>query len=228
MKAFEKMTWAEFLAFCLAAIGSGIAITLGGTASLIATATLGKYGKLVGAILFSFGIYSILTFKMKLFTGMVADIPSMGLKNCWRLPICFIGNVIGVVVTAFLISKTSVGTIVEAQGASMISAKLTKESWAMSALSSSILCGFLITLSVFSLHYAPKKGLTPTIGVLFPIVIFAFCGFDHSVANNLYFFFLGELSWKIVGYVLITILGNTIGGILIPSVSLFKERMNIE
>ena len=57
MKAFEKMRWSEVVAFCLAAIGSGIAIGLGGTASLLAANTLGKYGKLIGAILFAFGIY---------------------------------------------------------------------------------------------------------------------------------------------------------------------------
>ena len=41
---------------------------------------------LIGALLFSLGIFAIVTYEMRLFTGMVADIPEMKLKNIWKLP----------------------------------------------------------------------------------------------------------------------------------------------
>jgi formate/nitrite transporter FocA (FNT family) len=77
------------------AILSGIMIGIGGSASLLAGATLGSSGKLIGAFLFTLGIFAIVTFEMRLFTGMVADIPEMKLKNIWKLPICFLANIVG-------------------------------------------------------------------------------------------------------------------------------------
>ena len=53
---------------------------------------------------------------------------------------------------------------------------------------------------------------------------FAFCGFDHSVANMLYFYFFGEISWHVVGYILCSIAGNIVGGVLLPLVILLKEH----
>ena len=85
MKAFEKMTKMEVLIFCLMAVCSGVVIGIGGVSSLLANALLGEWGRLIGGCLFSLGIYAIVTYEMRLFTGMVADIPTLGLKNCWRL-----------------------------------------------------------------------------------------------------------------------------------------------
>ena len=119
------------------AICAGAIIGIGGAASLLANALLGVEGKIIGATLFSLGIYAIVVFEMRLFTGMIADIP--------------------------------------------------------------------------------------TLGVIFPVIVFAFCGFDHSVANMMYFYYLGEISWEVVGYVLLCILGNIIGGVAFPCITLVKE-----
>ena len=107
----------------------------------------------------------------------------------------------------------------------MMSTKLNAELWGLKALSSSILCGFLITLSIGAVNYAPRKGLSTTVGVMFPIVVFAFCGFDHSVANTLYMFFLG-FTGKAVLYLLVCVLGNILGGVILPILSLFRTWSN--
>ena len=107
----------------------------------------------------------------------------------------------------------------------MMRVKLDAELWGIKALCSSILCGFLITLSIGAVNYAPRKGLSATVGVMFPIIVFAFCGFDHSVANTLYFFFMGY-SWKAVGYILVCVVGNIIGGVILPICSLFRIWSN--
>lgn len=199
-------------------------IGIGGTASLLANHLFGTWGKIVGALLFSFGIFMIIAYEMRLFTGMVAEIPKMGVKNYWKLPVCFIGNALGVAFIALLVAFSPLKDSVVPQGASVIGAKLAAQTWYINAFCSSILCGMLITLSVWSVRYAPKKGLSATIGVLFPIVVFAFCGFDHSVANMLYFYFYGQISWQIVAYILISICGNIVGGVLLPLVTLWKEK----
>ncbi len=224
MNVRRKINKRELLLFCLMAICSGMVIGLGGTTFLLAREFLGEWGRLIGAVLFSFGIFSIVTYEMRLFTGMVADIPKMGIRNAWRLPVCFAGNVFGVAFIALLVYCTPLSEYALPQAEALVAAKLGAKLWGASALCSSFMCGGLITLSVWSVHYAPKKGLSSTVGVLFPIVVFAFCGFDHSVANVLYFAYNGVFSWKILGYELLCVLGNILGGTLLPCISLLREK----
>ncbi len=226
LKKFEKMTRAEVIVFCLMALFSGVVIGIGGVSSLLSISLFGNWGRLVGGALFSLGIFAIVTYEMRLFTGMVADVPAMGLKNCWKLPVCFICNALGVALIALLAYYSPLSDKIVEQGQAVISAKLNAELWGIKAFCSSILCGILITLSVKSVKFAPQKGLSATVGVIFPIIVFAFCGFDHSVANMLYFYYLGEISWQIVGYILLTVLGNVVGGVALPCAILFKEYAN--
>ena len=223
LKPFEKMTWAEFIVFWLMAACSGVMIGVGGVSSLLANALLGDIGRVVGAVFFSLGIYTIVAYEMKLFTGMVADIPTIGLKNCWKLPVCFISNISGVAVVALLAYYSPIGAIIVEPSKNLVLTKLSADNWALSVLCSSILCGILITASVRSRHYATQKRLSVTLGVVFPIIVFAFCGFDHSVANMLHFFYLGECSWRAVGYILMSILGNLIGGVTFPVFTLIRK-----
>lgn len=228
LKEFEKMSKKDVIVFCLMAILSGITIGVGATASLLASSLYGSWGKLVGACLFSLGIYVIVTYEMRLFTGMIADIPRMGIRNMWRLPLCFLCNIIGVAFVALLAYYTSAGDKIVPQAQALISGKLAADQWAIRVLCSSFLCGGLITLSVWSVRYAPKKSVSPTLGVVFPIIVFAFCGFDHSVANMMYFYYLGEFSWQILGYILLSIVGNIFGGVALPYVLLLKENNQLK
>ena len=223
MKEFVKMTKKELIALILASITSGIMIGIGGTAALMAKAKLGDLGGLVGACLFSLGLFAIITFELRLFTGMVADIPTIGLKNTWKLPVCFLGNIFGVGVVALLVYFTSLRTDLVEQATAISYAKLA-ENWPIQALCSSILCGVLITISVWAATHSPRKGLDATLGVTLPIIVFAFCGFDHSVANVLYFYLSGTFGWKTVLYELICVIGNIIGGVILPLIHLYREK----
>ena len=226
MKEMQKMTKAEVIYFLLMAFSSGIVIGIGGVSSLLANKLFGDAGRLIGAILFTVGIYAIVMFEMKLFTGMVASIPKMGIKNMWQLPVCFLGNIIGVGVVAVLSYFSplkDLGIIGQAQ--TLMLGKLNAEFWFLRAFCSSVLCGALITLSVWSVKYAPKKSLSATLGVIFPIAVFAFCGFDHSVANMLYIYYLGQWRWEVIPYCLLSIAGNILGGIILPLIYLLKEHI---
>ena len=221
------MTAREVIVFCLMAIFAGVAVGIGGTASLISASRMGGgYGKILGGLLFSLGIYSIISFDMKLFTGMVAAIPKMGVKNMWKLPVCFVCNALGVALVAVLLTFSPIYAEVNVEAAKLIGGKLHSDTWALNALCSGVLCGILITMSIWASHYAPVKGLSTTVGVILPIVVFAFCGFDHSVVNMLYFYFLGEVSWHVVAYILLSIVGNAIGGVLMPLVVMLRGTEN--
>ncbi len=225
MKPFQKMSGRELALFVLMSISSGLMIGIGGTASLFACNLFnGPWGKLIGAILFSVGIYAIVVYEMRLFTGMVAGIPKMGLKNSWKLAVCFFGNVVGVAFIALVVGQTSLADNVKAQAALLVISKLSTPRWGLAGICSGLACGSLITLSVWSVKYAPKKQISATLGVTFPIIVFAFCGFDHSVANILYFCFYGVWTWKVIAFELCCILGNILGGIILPLISLLREN----
>lgn len=222
----KKVKQREVIGFCLMALFAGITIGIGCTCFLLFTSltVMPAFGKMCGGFLFALGIFAIISFEMKLFTGMVAGIPSMGKKDLWQLPVCFLCNALGVLLTATLIKFTAIGDTVVLLGAQAIDGKLNAEYWYINALISSIFCGILITMSILAPSYAKAKGLSATLGVVLPIIVFAFCGFDHSVANMFYFFSLGEVSWRVVGYILITIVGNILGGTAFPLVVNFKKR----
>ena len=214
----------EFLHFLFMTILSGGMIGICATSSLYANAIIEEGGKLIGAVLFSLGIFVILQYEMKLFTGLVSTIPSMKKRSVWKLPTCFIGNAIGVLIVYLLVSATPLSSSVLVTGKNLIALKLGAENWWLSSVASGVLCGILITLSVLSVHHAHKKGLSANVGVMFPIIVFAFCGFDHSVANMFYFYCLGEFSWRVIGYIALTIVGNVIGGVILPLVINLKDN----
>ncbi len=215
----------EIMIFMAKACFAGAAIGLGAVASLYANSILaGPAGRLVGACFFTVGMFVIITYEMKLFTGMVASVTALGVKNLWQLPVCFLCNAVGIGAVALLARFSFLGDAVAAQAASLMSGKLASGWWYLEDLCSAALCGVLITFSVRSVRAAPEKGLSPTLGVVLPIAVFAFCGFDHSVANMLYFYYLGEVSWQVLAYILLTVVGNFLGGAAFPFVLWLAER----
>lgn len=223
IQKFNKSKLHDFIHFLFMALLSGAMIAICATSSLTAN-LLSENGRIVGALLFSLGMFVILAFEMKLFTGLIPKIPHTSPKSYWQLPVCLLGNFVGVYIVYLLVSQTYLGDKVVASGANLISNKLLLNNWALSSLSSGILCGVLITLSVLSVDHSHKKGLSANIGVMFPIIVFVFCGFDHSIANMFYFYCLGDFSWKIIGYISLTILGNLIGGIILPLVLKLRDN----
>ena len=149
----------------------------------------------------------------------------MGVKNYWQLPVCLIMNALGAILVGWLSEYLVIGPSLMELGANTVGVKVYSDNWALQSFVSSAFCGVLIAVSVKSVKRAPQKGVSPTLGVLFPIIIFAFCGLDHCIANMLYFFYLGEISWRIVGYILLSIIGNVFGGVLFTLAMVYKERV---
>ncbi|MBQ9730318.1 MAG: formate/nitrite transporter family protein [Clostridia bacterium] len=208
------------------ALFAGVVIGVGATCFLYATYASENetLGRVIGGTLFALGIFAIIAFEMRLFTGMVANIPSMHRNEVWQLPVCFLFNALGVIMTAALVQFTPLGKTVIPLGATLIEGKLADGLWTVKSLVSGVFCGVLITMSILAPKYAPQKGLSTTLGVMLPIVVFAFCGFDHSVANMFYFYSLGEISWRVVGYIALTVVGNILGGTAFPLFVNFKHH----
>ena len=223
IQKFNRSNFHDFIHFLFMTLLSGAMIGICATSSLTANA-LTQNGRIVGALLFSLGMFVILAFEMKLFTGLIPKIPHTNIKSLWQLPVCLLGNLIGVYIVYLLVSQTFFADSVITAGSTLIASKLALDNWALSSISSGILCGVLITLSVLSVDHSHKKGLSANVGVMFPIIVFVFCGFDHSIANMFYFYCLGEFSLKVIGYIALTILGNLIGGIILPLVLKLRDN----
>ena len=52
--------------------------------------------------------------------------------------------------------------------------------------------------------------------------MFILSGFEHSIADMFYFFTARIFSLKMLVFLLIVILGNTVGGLLFPMLTLLK------
>ena len=223
MMRFEKMTKKDFMVFCVASVFGGLMVGIGGVGLLISMSVFqGAIGNLVGAIIFSLAMFVVTTFGLYLVTGLSTRIVTMGVKNWWSLPVSLFFNVIGIGLTVLLVKFSHV-EITETADA-LMQKKLCTDGWAVHAIGSGILCGMLIGLSVFLCKYTAKKHLSATIGVIFPVFVFVFCGFDNSLANLYYAFSCSNLTGAMIGYFFITLFANLIGGVLVSLIPLIKKR----
>lgn len=187
--------------FLIQSILAGLMIGIGGTANLIA-------GDLIGAILFSVGLYAIILFKYALFTGKIATLDNNGLR-WYQYIICWIGNFLGAGLCAAIgaLSAKSNAIYFAAQQVTKIR---TGNTFIMN-VALGILCGLLVAIAVRG-----YKNNSHPITVILPVTIFVFCGFNHCVADMFYFTAANEFTVKTGVALLATTLGNIIGCGLLP------------
>lgn len=74
-----------------------------------------------------------------------------------------------------------------------------------------IFCGLLM----YTAAEIFKEKKTP-LGIIFCIPVFILCGFEHSIADMFYFGASGIFEARIITFELAAVLGNTVGGLLLP------------
>lgn len=219
------MTKKDFLVFCVAAVFGGMMVGFGGIGLLISLSVLGgAMGKLVGALIFSLAMFVVTTFGLYLVTGLSTRMLTMGFKHWWSFPVSLVFNTVGIAFAVLLVYFSHAQGMVVEEAKSLVTAKLCENIWHIHSLCSGILCGTLIGLSVFLSKYTEKKQLSATVGVIFPVFVFVFCGFDNSLANILYIFLCGEITWTSIAYVFISLVGNLIGGVLVSIIPFVKKK----
>lgn len=174
---------------------AGICISLGGVAFL-------KVGGIVGAVLFSFGLITVVCYKMKLYTGVSGFVET---KRDWiELPVIILGNIVGCALVALAINTALPDLAATAQ--TIVDGRMEKGFWNVVILA--IFCGFIMTTVV---NFARQKMWLP---LLFGIPLFIMCGFVHSIADAFYYSLaLGFEGWtgQAILVYLASILGNFIG-----------------
>ena len=171
------------------AVFAGIAIALGGWAYLLAP------NPIIGAILFACGLLTVRIYGLHLFTGKVQYMLTN--ENPWYYyPLILLCNFFGVaivVVFSYLLAH---------EPAAQIALAKQSQEWQI-ALIKGIGCGMLMSLATY------KE--TPFWVTILAVATFILAGFNHCIADFYYMLAGGILSWNL----LLTILGNIIGGILL-------------
>lgn len=191
--------------FCKAVL-AGIAIAIGGIIYLSVE------NKIIGALLFTVGLYAIVLNGLFLYTGKVGYLVVEKDKKEYLLILLttWLGNLVGTAIGAFAFLNTR--NVLVAQNVDIIcEAKL--DDTPLSIFILAVFCGFLMYIAVDGFK---EKG-NPII-LFMGVSVFILCGFEHCIANMFYFSLAGAWSGKAFLYLLIMTIGNGVGGILIPFV----------
>lgn len=186
---------------------AGLSISLGGTVFLAVT------DKTVGALLFSVGLFCVCSFGFHLFTGKVCYVFDNDRKYALALPVIWIGNLIGALCAGLLESVTRMGPDLAGRAAQICEAKLDQTP--LSAFVLAFFCNIMIYIAVEGYKSIPHE-TGKYLAVLFGVVVFILCGFEHCVANMYYFTIGNAWGWKAVGYLLLMTAGNAVGGVVVP------------
>jgi len=192
-------------------------------------ATLRSLGKMAGALTFGWALVFIHYSKSELLTSnmMVVSIGAYHRRIGWLkafrlLSLCYVGNFLGGLFIALLLrfsSLTNGRILVEMSHA--VDVKLAYISSGAAGWGDlfvrAILCNFMINLAVLLVYNGLiKDDLTKSLAMILSVFIFAFLGFEHSVANTVLFTIVGlkegiDLGLA-AGNIGIAVLGNFIGG----------------
>ena len=193
---------------------AGICIAVAGTIYL----TLDN--KVIGAILFSFGLITICIRNYDLFTGKVANILTEKVNYLINLGVILVGNFLGTFFIAFILKYTRVGDKLYTKANSLMDIKLNDDILSIFILA--ILCNMLIYLGVCSYKNC-KEDFGKYLMLMFVVVIFILCSFEHCIANMFYINMSSSYTVKTLGYLIVMILGNSVGGIMVPLLERIRD-----
>lgn len=188
------------------ALLAGIAVGIAGWGYL-------AYKDIVGAVLFSFGLLTVVNYKLKLYTGTAGfvalrtdDGKSRWLKAIGELLFILFGNVMGCMLVALLTRLSLMDLGATAQG--ILEGRL-----ALGPVKGGLLaigCGFIMTTVVtFAREGKPLV-------LLFGVPLFINCGFPHCLADAFYYMatplaYTGEHLLEVVMLYPCLVIGNFIG-----------------
>ena len=189
----------------LRAILSGVVISIGGTIFLMLNRTE------LGAFLFDIGLFMVVVNGYNLYTGKIGYVIDNKLNYLWELFLTLVGNLIGTISCGYLLLVTRYGDKLNEVAKAAADAKLNDNLLSIFVLS--IFCGMLMFLAVDL--YKRLTDVGRYFAVFLCVTVFIICGFEHCVANMYYFSAANAWDLKTVLYLLVMILGNSVGGILI-------------
>ena len=184
--------------FC-SAILAGICIAIGGVVYL-------SVGGVAGAVLFSFGLLTVVHFGYRLYTGTAGFVDVKKGRDWLDMLIIILGNIVGCGLVA-LLAHYALPDVVDKAG-TLLQGRLAKGALRCGALG--IGCGCIMTAAV---KYGREGKFLP---LLFGVPVFILCGFAHSIADAFYYLaapwsVIGGEPLKVLAVYLSIVAGNFIG-----------------
>lgn len=224
MNDILKLKLRQAVATLIKGILAGFCIGVGAYLYLI----IGNYNKVLGAIFFSIGLILILNFGYFLFTGKICYLGNhlrrtINLPYYLQLIIGLVGNYLGATITGlvFGLLNNEIGLEILPIDA-LIDAKMAN-SWYI-VLLLAIACNIMIYFAVEAFAKI-ENSLGKYIILIVCIAGFILMGFEHCVANMFYLAFGMVFSWESIAFLLIVIIGNIIGGLLIPTIIMLVKKL---
>jgi formate/nitrite transporter FocA (FNT family) len=193
------------------------------------TESLAPIGRVIGAATFGWALVFIYFTKSELLTSnmMIVSIGAYHHRTGWGkatrlLAFCYLGNAVGGFVLAVLLAFSTIveGGVLVAMTES-VDHKLAyvaegPAGWG-DLFVRAILCNFMINLAMLMVYNGlVRDTVTKCLVMLVSVFVFAYLGFEHSVANTVLFFIVGLQQGIDVGLaagnVTIALLGNMVGG----------------
>lgn len=184
-------------------IFGGVLISIGGMGYL-----LSDY-KFIGALIFTVGLFGIMTYKFGLYTGKVGYILENPPTFLLEVIIIIIGNFIGCLAMGLAFPLD--------QAVAVCNAKLTVAS--LTVLFKAICCGILVFIAVD--QYRTKNSY---LALFICIPAFIMAGFEHSIADMFFFSSAGIFNLDSLVFILTVLLGNGIGCVAIPAYKKFIDK----
>mgnify|MGYP001131415579 CR=1 FL=1 len=199
----------SLLADFLYAVLAGMAIALGGAVFLALD------NKILGALFFTVGLFTVCVNGFNLFTGKVGYAPDNHFRPAYLLflLLVWLGNLAGTWLVASLLSLTRLAVPFAEKAATLCTVKL---------------CNVLMYIAVEGFRSNGHE-LGKYLGLFFGVSVFILCGFEHCVANMFYFSMAGlwgqAHTWV---WLLIMTLGNAVGGLLLPLCRIARDKLKGE
>lgn len=193
---------------------AGVAIAIGGAVFL------STESKVAGAIFFTVGLFTVVTFGFHLFTGKVAYALEQPPRYLLFLLNVWLGNLAGAAAVGYALQATRAAQISET-AAALCQVKLTDS--LLSVFILAVFCNLLIFIAVDGFRNNPHE-VGRYLGLFLGVVGFILCGFEHCVANMFYFSMANVWSGHTLLYLVVMTLGNALGGLLIPLARRLQQK----
>jgi len=176
----------------MSSVMAGVCISIGCVVNL-------RVGGVAGAVLFAFGLLSVVHWRLRLYTGTAGFVST--LKEHFGLATILAGNIIGCLAVAGYYRMT--GDVIADKCAAIAEARIAAGPLRLVALGAG--CGFIMTTAV---KFARNGKFLP---LLFGVPVFILCGFAHSIADAFYLSCGGMPDMTLAVDYMCVVVGNYIG-----------------
>lgn len=217
-----------FITF-LNSIGAGAVLSLAAATAVIAggPAASPEWAALIKAIIFPIGLILIIMANLPLFTGNIYSYGACVANGCnkWQalglLVISWFGNLIGSIWVAYGVRISIPGFDLHAiERVANVKVLIPYPQLFVLA----VFCNMLVCYAVSMARR--NTGVLKLFGIFFPIFLFVFFGFEHSIADMFYMLFVEKFSVQnYLAFLGIATAGNIIGGVLVTGFDYYREEL---